>query len=163
MNKEFRAVTMRELETWPGVTITEEDGGKHDKVFLHFNGQTRMVVAAKTPSDVRAVPNHLAVVRRELRALGAERAHVVVGQSTPKKPATKVFEQLPEKELPMSREAKLDEIFKGIDSLRYSEMLELAGHLRDIATDVNLRRGDMRSWAMMLQSATDARLRGQIV
>jgi len=162
MNKEFRAVTMRELETWPGVTITEEDGGKHDKVFLHFNGQTRMVVAAKTPSDVRAVPNHLAVVRRELRALGAERAHVVVGQSAPEKPATKVFEQLLEKELPMSREAKLDEIFKGIDSLRYSEMLELAGHLRDIATDVNLRRGDMRSWAMMLQSATDARLRGQI-
>lgn len=155
MNKELRTATLRELEDWPGVTMTEEDGGKHAKVTLHFNGQSRMVIAAKTPSDTRALPNHLATVRREIRAMGAERAHVVLGK--PKEPpANPVLRAVPQiVEPPMTREAKLQSIFKSIGDLRYSEMLNLAELLRDVATDTNMQRGNVQSWAKMLQSTVD--------
>lgn len=153
MNKEFRDATLKELESWPGVTMTEESGRKHDKMTLHYNGDSRLVIVASTPSDARALPNHMALVRREVRALGAQRAHVVVGKP---KPANPVLREVPKPmEKPMSREKKQAEIFKSIGDLRYSEMLELAGFMRDIATEMNLRRGSTDSWAKMLQAAVD--------
>lgn len=156
MNKEFATATARELESWPGVTMTEEDGGKHAKVHLHFNGQSRLVVVANTPSDARALPNHIAVVRREIRALGAERAHIVSGPKLKPAPANPVIRaEHIFKEQPMSREAKQEAIFKSIGDLRYSEMLSLAEFLRDVATQENLRRGSPQSWAQMLQAAVD--------
>lgn len=155
MNKEFHTATVRELESWPGVTMTEEDGGKHAKVILHFNGESRIVVVANTPSDARALPNHVATLRREIRALGAERAHIVSGAKT-KQPANPVLQAAHIfKEAPMSREAKQEAIFKSIGDLRYSEMLSLAEFLRDVATDMNLQRGNPQSWAKMLQTAVD--------
>jgi hypothetical protein len=159
VNKEFHTATVRELESWPGVTMTEEDGGKHAKVTLHFNGGTRMVVVANTPSDARALPNHIAVVRREIRALGAERAHIVSGPKEKPAPSNPVLrpEQL-FKEKPMSREAKQEAIFRSIGDLRYSEMLSLAEFLRDVATESKLQRGNPQSWAKMLQSAVDCQL-----
>jgi hypothetical protein len=160
MNKDLRTATLRELEDWPGVTMTEEDGGKHTKAILHFNGESRLVVVAKTPSDARALPNHLATVRREIRALGAERAHVVMGgKKKDEPPANPVLRAVPQTmEKPMSREAKQEAIFRSISDLRYSEMLVLAGFLRDVATEMNLRRGHVQSWAQMLQAAADCQL-----
>ena len=158
MNKEFHAATVRELESWPGVTMTEEDGGKHVKVHLHFNGGSRIVIVANTPSDARALPNHIAVLRREIRALGAERAHIVAGAKA-KAPANPVLK--PEhiyKDQPMSRETKQEAIFKSIGDLRYSEMLSLAEFFRDVATESKLQRGSPQSWARMLQSAVDCQV-----
>jgi len=159
MNKEMRNATLKELESWPDVTMTEEDGGKYTKATLHYNGESRLVVVANTPSDARALPNHIATVRREIRALGAERKHIVVGNKAkkPKKaPVNPVLREVPKSmEKPMSREQKIEAIFKSIGDLRYSEMLTLAGFLRDVATEENLQRGRPASWANMLQAAVD--------
>lgn len=159
MNKEFHAATVRELESWPGVTMTEEDGGKHAKVVLHFNGDSRIVVVAHTPSDTRALPNHIATLRREIRALGAERAHIIAGAKAKPTPANPVLRaEHIFKDTPMSREAKQEAIFKSIGDLRYSEMLSLAEFLRDVATESNLQRGNPQSWAKMLQCAVDCQV-----
>jgi hypothetical protein len=150
VNKEIRQATERELENWPGVTFTEETGKGHTKVTLHYNGQTRFVIASSTPSDWRSVPNHLAIVRREIRALGAERKHIVVG-SKPKTEPVKIV-----KETIVSHKTKTDQIFDLIGDLRYAEMLALAEYFRDVATVENLRRGKSASWAKMLHAATQS-------
>lgn len=159
MDKQLLAATEKELEDWPGVTFTVEDGGKHPKVVLDYKGETRFVVTASTPSDNRALPNHLATLRREIRALGAERKHVVVGKAKPApKPANPVLREVPkimEKKL-MTTEAKLDAIFEKIGDLRYAEMLLLAEFMRDSATEAKLQRGNVNSWAKFLQSGVDA-------
>jgi hypothetical protein len=153
MNKDMRQATERELEDWPGVTFTEETGKNHTKVTLHYEGQTRLVIAASTPSDHRAIPNHLAIVRKEIRALGAERKHIVIGAKAQPEPATlKIV-----KEPAMSHKSKTDQIFDLIGDLRYAEMLTLAEYLRDVATTENLRRGSSASWAKMLHEAVKAR------
>jgi hypothetical protein len=158
MNKEFQSATARELESWPGVTMTEEDGGKHSKLVLHYNGESRIVVAANTPSDSRALPNHIALVRREIRGLGASRAHLASGPKSDA-PANPVLRSIPQiMEKPMSREVKQEAIFKSIGDLRYSEMLSLAEFLRDVATEAKLQRGNPQSWAKMLQSAVDCQI-----
>jgi hypothetical protein len=151
MNKELYTATVKELENWPGVTLTEEQGKGHCKAFLHFNGQSRMVIVSNTPSDVRALPNHIALVRRELRGMGAEKAHVVVGEPKTRAPHLSIITE----EIPMSRENKIDAILKQISDLRYSEMIEFAALLRDVATVTNMRRGHALSWANMLQTAVD--------
>jgi hypothetical protein len=152
MNKDMRQATERELEDWPGVTFTEETGKTHTKVTLHYEGQTRLVVTSSTPSDVRAIPNHLSVLRKEIRALGAERKHIIVGAKVKPEPKTNL--QIV-KEPIMANKSKSDQIFDLIADLRYSEMLNFAEFLRDVATEKNLRRGDPRSWAAMLQSCVD--------
>ena len=151
MNKEMRQATERELQDWPGVTFTEETGKNHTKVILAFEGKTKMIVAASTPSDVRALPNHLALVRREIRALGAERKHIIVGDKT--KPVSQPV-SLPTKESAVSHKTKTDQIFDLIGDLRYAEMLSLAKFLSDMAVGANLQRGRIDSWAKMLHAAT---------
>lgn len=153
MNKEMRQATERELEDWPGVTMTEETGKNHTKVTLAYNGQTRLVVASATPSDVRAVPNHLAIVRREIRALGAERKHVgVIAKARPDPAPLQIVKEA----IIMSQKPKTQQIFDLIGELRYSEMLALAQTLSDLATMTNLRRGKPASWANLLDVATRA-------
>lgn len=159
MNKELRNATTRELESWPGVTMTEDEGGKHGKLTLHYKGESRLVVVSNTPSDSRALPNHIALVRREIRALGAERAHIASGpkmQGSVANPVMRADHICKEKT--MTREAKQESIFKSIGDLRYSEMLALAEFLRDVATESNLQRGNPQSWAKMLQMAVDCQL-----
>ncbi len=147
MNKELRQATERELENWPGVTFTEETGKNHTKVTLHYNGQTRLVIASSTPSDVRALPNHLSVLRKEIRALGAERRQIIAGaKPTPAAPIIT-------KEITVSHKSKTEQIFDLIGDLRYAEMLGLAEYLRDVATNENLRRGRVDSWAKTLHAA----------
>lgn len=160
MSKELLAATERELADWPGVTMTQEpDGGKHSRVILHYKGQSRLVIVAKTPSDVRALPNHLALVRRELRALGAEKARVIVGKPKeerpfkPHVPAThkplEVLEQIVTQ--PKKTEDKFRAIFTAINDLRYGEMMQFAAILADGAVATNLKRRDIHGWAHMLQ------------
>lgn len=158
MNKQMKAATLKELEAWPDVTMTEEDGGKHGKIILHYKGETRLVVVSHTPSDGRAVQNHLSVLRREIRGLGAKRKQIVVGKpkKQPKAPANPVLREAPKSmEKLMTSQAKIEAIFKSIGELRYSEMLSLAEFMRDVATKENLRRGQPASWAKTLQAAVD--------
>lgn len=152
MNKEMENATVRELQDWPGVTWTEENGGKHGKLILSYRGETRMIVVAHTPSDQRAVPNHLATLRRELRGMGAEKKYVTP-KATPEvvAPAMQKLEEL----IVPKKTNKIEAIFTQIGDLRYSEMLELAAYFRDVATEKNLRRGQVESWARMLQAGVE--------
>jgi hypothetical protein len=63
-----------ELSRWPGVTFHREVRGKHYALVLAYRGATRFVIYPASPSDSRrGALNHLANVRAELRALGAQR------------------------------------------------------------------------------------------
>ena len=157
MNKEMRQATERELEDWPGVTFTEEAGKNHTKLIVSYNGQTRMVFVSATPSDVRAVPNHVSVLRREIRALGATRKHVIIGDKA--KPVKIEKEEVMSEPTPKPNTAadKAGKILDLIGDLRYSEMLLFADYMRDIATTSNLRRGKTESWANMLHLAVQLR------
>lgn len=84
MAEDMIAATKRELERWPGATVSFANGGKHITATLGFQGRTRMVVCASTLSDnSRGGKNHIAQVRRELLSLGAARI------ATPKSTAPK--------------------------------------------------------------------------
>ncbi|NBC37326.1 hypothetical protein GTZ99_12275 [Novosphingobium sp. FSY-8] len=164
MSKELITVTERELQGWPGASMTLAPQGKHSKMVLQFKDQTRMVVIATTPSDCRAVPNHLAVVRRELRAMGAERHHPTPAKPKPErafKPHIPAY-QTPFKELDQTMTQqnakpvkKIEAIFAAIADLRYAEMLEFSGLLSSAAVSTDLKRRDVHGWAKMLQSAID--------
>lgn len=165
MNKEFLAATQRELSDWPGVTMTEETQGKHCRAILHFAGQSRIVVVANTPSDMRALPNHLATMRRELRGMGAEKARIVVGKPKterpfkPHVPATQEpFAALePTVIQPKKTTDKFRAIFDAIEDLRYGEMLAFSATLADAAIATNLKRRDVHGWAGMFQCVLDTR------
>ena len=155
MSKELLAATVKELRDWPDVTMTEEQQGKHRKVTLSYKNQNRLVVFANTPSDQRALPNHLALVRRELRGLGAIKSHPqavkIERLFRPYVPATQTsFANL--EITPMKPNNKIEAIFTLVNDLRYGEMLTLAGILRDAATDIGLRRSFESDWAKMLHS-----------
>lgn len=163
MSKELLAATERELADWPGSTMqVEQDGGKHGRITLHYGGQSRLIIIAKSPSDVRAVPNHIAIVRRELRGMGAERARVVVGKSKPERPfvpAThkplEALEQIVTQ--PKKTADKFQAIFDAIGDLRYGEMIDFAAQLAEAAVEMKLRRSEPLSWARTLQFAIDLR------
>lgn len=159
MSKELIAATERELADWLDCSMTQEAQGKHGKIILRYKDQSRMVIVANTPSDHRAVPNHLAIVRRELRGMGATKARVIVGQPKaerpfkPHVPAT----QTPFKELDIAMKPsnKIEAIFASIADLRYGEMLQFAEILSNAAVDENLRRSVPNDWARMLQAVID--------
>ena len=66
--------TEREVAEWPGVTVSFDNTKRHRVAVLAFNGRTRRVVFAATPSDnARGLLNHIGEVRKELRGLGASR------------------------------------------------------------------------------------------
>jgi hypothetical protein len=50
----------------------------------------------------------------------------------------------------------MDEIFKQILSLTYSEMMELALHLRETSESCDFEDGDDAAWARVLYSAAQA-------
>lgn len=167
MSKELIAATERELSDWPGVTMTQEADGKHSKIVLHYGSQSRLVVVAKTPGDFRALPNHLATVRRELRALGAEKARVIVGKPKaerpfkPHVPAThKPLEALDQiVTQPKKTADKFKAIFDAIEDLRYGEMIEFCNNMANAANVVGLTRSKPHSWAGMFQEILDERAR----
>lgn len=166
MNKQLLAETRREIEDWPGVTLTQENAGKHGRIVLHYKGESRIVIVSNTPSDVRVQKNHIATVRRELRGLGAIKT---VARPSPhrresNKPVrfavpsvrapvlTNPFETLEHR--PMNADP-IAAIFAGINKLRYSEMLDLAQYLSDTACAGEMRRSRPHEWAQMLQIAAD--------
>lgn len=70
---EVEQAAIAELLLWPGVTAVVEQGRKHVKVTLHFEGRSRFVIRSSTLSDHRGVRNHVGDIKRTLRLLGAER------------------------------------------------------------------------------------------
>lgn len=62
-----------EISRWPGVRASRMCRGKHYAIVLGFNGVSRFVCYAATPSDRRGVLNHIGDIRRTLRAMGARR------------------------------------------------------------------------------------------
>lgn len=63
----------RELENWPRVQHSIKSGTKHPKIVLQYNGKSRFVTYSSTKIDGRAAKNMLALVKRTLREIGAER------------------------------------------------------------------------------------------
>lgn len=156
MNKQYLAETQREVEGWLGVTVSTDTGGKHDRITLHLGNDSRFVVAPSTPSDVRGIKNHIAEVRRTLRAMGAVR---IVAQP---KPAAVITTPTNHKEEEVKPNNNLATIFDAIEKLRYSEMLELAALFADAAVISNLRRSRPNDWAALLHSvATNYKESGQ--
>lgn len=164
MNKHYLAETQREIVDWPGTTITQENAGKHGRIILHYKGESRIVVVSNTPSDARAIKNHIATVRRELRGLGASKTVVQSSphqrdRNTPIRIAlpvqsapvpTNPFENL---ERPVMSSSNIDVIFSSIEKLRYSEMLEFASILSSAACQEKLRRSHVQDWARTMQAA----------
>lgn len=168
MNKQYLAETRREIEAWEGVTITQEEGGKHGRVTLHYGGESRFVVVSNTPSDALGIKNHIALVRRILKQMGAVKALPASNQNTreTKKPVRVAMptEPAPVRENPFlkleqpvmaTQNNPIDAIFASIERLRYSEMLEFASILSITAVHVNMRRNRVNEWAEMLQAAAE--------
>ena len=167
MNKQFLAETNREIADWPDVSISQENAGKHGRIILHYKGESRIVVVANTPGDVRAIKNHIAIVRRELRGMGASKtvAPVSLVQRERNKPNRIA---VPTGEAPVQRnpfealEAKnmnsnaIDAIFTQIEKLRYAEMLEFAAILSHAACANKLVRSNIAGWAQVLHNAAVA-------
>lgn len=152
MSKELIEATAQELKGWADTSFTEEAQGKHRKLMLRYKDQTRLVVIASTPGDRRALANHLAVVRRELRGMGATKH-----QPKPFKPFVPATQPLIiEKEKPMTRDNKIEAIFKSIGDLRYGEMILLAELLSSQASTMKLRRSYAGDWAKMLHSIAES-------
>lgn len=71
--KEYHQAAEREIRKWPGAAITERTRGKHCRVYLSYNGNTRFVVHPASPSDIRGVPRHVSDIKRQLALMGAKR------------------------------------------------------------------------------------------
>jgi len=70
----YDEATERELARWPGVTAEREFRGVHLALVISLGARSRSVIYAATPSDgARGLQNHLAVLRRMLKAIGAEK------------------------------------------------------------------------------------------
>lgn len=168
MNRHYLAETERECAAWPDASCEPEEGSKHGRIILRYKGESRMIVVSNTPSDARAIKNHLALVKRELRGMGASRTVVPINPNQRERtinPAVRIdmplaahpalanpFENL---ESIMTQPTSIASIFAAIDKLRYSEMLTLAEFLSQIATDNKLRRSYPDDWARTLQAACD--------
>lgn len=166
MNKQYLAETRREIEAWEGVTITQEEGSKHGRVVLHYGNESRFVVVSNTPSDALGIKNHIALVRRILKQMGAAKAAPQISAAQREKPVRlvpPVETPPPKSEQPImatNSNNPIDAIFTSIERLRYSEMLEFATILSETAIAGNMRRNRINEWAQMLQSAAEAN-RGQ--
>ena len=154
MSKELIAATKQELESWPDTSMEECPQGKHRKLILSYKGQTSLVVLANTPSDRRALANHIAVVRRELRGMGATKHQPAPKPFKAFVPATQNL--IIEKEIPVKQTNKIEAIFTSIGDLRYGEMILLAELLASVAADMKLRRSHPNDWAKMLHSIADS-------
>jgi hypothetical protein len=161
VSKELIQATERELAVWPGSSFDVlPTGGKHGRLAIKYNDQSRLVIIAQTPSDNRAVPNHLAVVRRMLREMGARKAKNIVGQPAPEQPrqaAEQPQQTLADIGTIIMQSKKIPAILRAIEDLRFGEMLEFAQLLSETAVSMNLRRGRAQDWAMMLQSVAENR------
>lgn len=97
-----------ELAHWPGVDVEFSDRAKHRQAVFHFRGETRFIVLPASPSDgARGHLNSIRDARKELAALGAERAEKkprarkrtnrVIGRKMPNAPVWTNRERAPVK------------------------------------------------------------------
>ena len=154
MSKELIAATKQELESWPDTSMAEDVQGKHRKLILSYKDQSRLVVISCTPGDRRALANHISVVRRELRGMGASKHQPVPKPFKPFVPATQPI--IIEREIPVKQTNKIEAIFTAIGDLRYGEMILLAELFSSVAGDMKLRRSYPNDWAKMLHSIADS-------
>lgn len=64
---------LSEIENWPGVQHVLDQGKRHHKLKLTYNGSSRTIPMPSTPSDHRAAKNQVMYIKRLLRDLGASR------------------------------------------------------------------------------------------
>ncbi len=89
---DFRRGILDELEAWPSVTCTFEDGAKHKKVVLHYAGKSRFVMFPSSPSGSgQSLTGKLGDVRRALKELGAQRQPRQRQRAARGKPASRVL------------------------------------------------------------------------
>lgn len=164
LNKQFLAETRRELEMWPDTSLTQENSGKHGRIVLHYKGESRIVIVANTPSDTRAIKNHMAIVRKELRGMGAVKTPTPASTNTREKnkpvridmPTTPApVPPAPFEKLKGTTMTTIDAIFSSIEKLRYAEMLEFADIMSRAAQAESLRRSNVQDWARTIQTALD--------
>lgn len=74
MNREYQNVAEREIASWAGVEFRVDMHGRHEKLRLTFNGQTRHLLRPRTPSDTRGPTNHRCDIKRKLKEMGATRS-----------------------------------------------------------------------------------------
>ncbi len=74
-NRDFQDAMLREVENWPGASITfhppRTNGHPHAE--LTFRERRRKSFFSLSPSDNRARINQITMIRRVLKELGAER------------------------------------------------------------------------------------------
>lgn len=63
---------IQELKNWKGVDFRLETG-KHPKLHLMVNGESRFVPLCSTPGDWRGKLRQVSYIRRTLISMGAER------------------------------------------------------------------------------------------
>lgn len=150
-NKAYLEATRKELESWPDTSLEIDNTGKHNKVTLHYKGQSHFVIMAATPSDARGLQNHIATVRRTLRGLGAAK-YVAPPREAIKPAQHKPFQELENMTQPQVK--KIESILQAISELRYGEMLQLAEVLADAAVVQRLKRSDVAGWATLLHGVS---------
>lgn len=67
LDKDVEAATLRELADKPHIQCRVEQGRKHIAVVLYCGERRRKVFCAITPSDRRALANHVSNLRRMIR------------------------------------------------------------------------------------------------
>lgn len=72
-SKANQGLIKSEVNLWPGALVLFEQRKKHVCARLFYNEKERLVFMSATPSCRRATLNAVSDIRRELRALGAER------------------------------------------------------------------------------------------
>lgn len=67
LDKDIEAATLRELAGKPHIQCRFERGRKHPAVVLYCGERCRKVFFGSTPSDRRALANHVSNLRRMIR------------------------------------------------------------------------------------------------
>ena len=74
MNKSNSLEAMyKELERWPGVTHRAEQVGRHPRLQLEHNGNSRFIPYSSTQVGRYGLMQKITQLRRTLREIGAER------------------------------------------------------------------------------------------
>jgi hypothetical protein len=71
----------RELQHYPGVESEVANGGTHKRIVFRLGERSRFMAIPKTPSDWRSTNNAVAVARKTMRELGAQRIDILPGQT----------------------------------------------------------------------------------
>lgn len=68
-DKQILKTVKRELEKYPGASVSVRQTRKHKELTLSYRGKTKKVFTSTSPSDARAVMNVIGDIRRVLKEL----------------------------------------------------------------------------------------------